>query len=98
MPANMTPEDRIRMMIGLDGKPVPAPSHQQWTPPIRPLPPVRLPPMYAAGMVYVGEGEPPPGSSPMTDPDNWVEGATFEPPSKRQRIADAHQKRKAMGY
>lgn len=98
MPVNMTPEDRIRMMIGLDGKPVPAQQQRAPAPPFQQLPPVKLPPMYAAGMVYVGEGEPPPGSSPMTDPDSWVEGATLEPPSRRQQIAAALQKRKSMGY
>lgn len=53
--------------------------------------PVRLPPMYAGGMTYVGDGDPT-TSTPATHPEEWDRGVSFSPPSNRERISAAHQK------
>jgi hypothetical protein len=89
----MSPEDNIRMLIGLDGTPVP----QVMPPRLPPHPaPVRLPPMYAGGMAYTGQGDPE-ASTPATHPDEWERGVTMTPPRKAELVAAALQKRRAMG-
>jgi len=97
----MTPEQRIRMIMGLNGTPVPdtRPKGTQalGRDPFMSQPPeVSVPPMYDAGMVYKGDAEP---VGPIFQPGDWHQGVTFDPPkppSNRDRIAAAHQKRLAQ--
>jgi hypothetical protein len=94
----MNPEDRIRMLIGLDGEPVPRPlGPEDYTmPQIIPGPYIPLVRAYDAGMEYIGDGEP---MAPMVQPGEWEERITLQPPSKKQKIAAAHQaRRRAMGH
>jgi hypothetical protein len=99
----MTPEQRIRMIMGLNGTPVPDTRplgpNDYTMPNIKPSPEVPMVRMYETGMEYAGEGENPPGNTPMTNPDDWKMGYSFDPPkppSNRDRIAAAHQKRLAQ--
>jgi hypothetical protein len=96
----MTPEQRIRMLIGLDGTPVPDTRplgpNDYTMPQITPGPEMPLVRAYDAGMMYTGDGEP---VSPESQPGDWVEALTFNPPSKREQTAAALQKRRKMaGY
>jgi len=103
-----SPEDgirellRMRRPVGIDGddaaKPAPLPageSAELGRDPFASVPPkVKLPPMYSAGPVYAGLRDPAPLQ--MLVPEEYVEGVTFDPPSNRERIAAAHQKRIAQ--
>jgi hypothetical protein len=97
----MTPEERIRMLLmGPDWGVGESTSASQYPElegrdPFATTPPeVRLPPMYAAGQVYMGlRPSPVPG---LTHPEEMDDAVSFEPPSVRERTAAALQKRRQM--
>lgn len=97
MPNSLTPEDRIRMLMGVDFGVSRNPSAREYEElgrdPFATVPEeVKLPPMYAAGPVYMGLQDPPPLQSMI--PEEWDEGVSFSPPSLRERTAAALQKRR----
>lgn len=92
MPIPIRPEDRIRMLMGIDDIPLP---QAEPAPMLPPPPQVPIPPMYRGDMVYVGDGDP---MAPGLQPGDWEDGVSFQPPSRRDQVAAALQKRKAMGY
>jgi len=100
----MTPEDRLRMLImgrdwGTSQSTSPSEYAELGRDPFATMPEdVRLPPMYAGGRAHAGLR--PDTVMPETYyPEEMVDTVSFEPPSKAELIAAAHQKRRKMqGY
>ena len=95
----MSPEDNIRMMLGLDGTPVPVRlGPGDYTMPRRPpSPQVPIITLYPTDPRYVGDGTP---VSPMFQPGDWEEQWTLDKPraaSPREVRAAALAKRRKLG-